>query len=228
MKKYISVLLWFGVATALSWLISRQMIHYFLYQKNTISTHQKSHQVFNAWQILAKYTPHQLKIIDKPYVSDKPQLFNQEMLLQTDVQKPWLIVNFWGTWCPPCVRELPLLNQFYNDHQNYKKDHFKINQENQSNQINASPTRLIMLGIAFEDEAKIKNFLVEQKNTQQLQIDFPLFKATSTTILEDFQAQSFFPLTFLIDPKGNIIEKHIGELNRDILNRWQAKIDSKR
>ena len=27
-----------------------------------------------------------------------------------------LLLNFWATWCPPCVEELPLLNQFYQDH----------------------------------------------------------------------------------------------------------------
>ena len=26
-----------------------------------------------------------------------------------------LLINFWATWCPPCVEELPLLNQFYRD-----------------------------------------------------------------------------------------------------------------
>lgn len=26
-----------------------------------------------------------------------------------------LLVNFWATWCPPCVKELPEINQFYNE-----------------------------------------------------------------------------------------------------------------
>ena len=31
----------------------------------------------------------------------------------------WLIVNYWADWCPPCIKEMPELESFYNDN----KDH---------------------------------------------------------------------------------------------------------
>ena len=27
----------------------------------------------------------------------------------------WLIVNYWADWCPPCIKEMPELEKFYND-----------------------------------------------------------------------------------------------------------------
>jgi len=37
-----------------------------------------------------------------------------ELLMQSLRGRP-LLVNFWATWCPPCVEELPLLNRFYRE-----------------------------------------------------------------------------------------------------------------
>ena len=29
----------------------------------------------------------------------------------------WLIVNYWADWCPPCIKEMPELENFYNDNE---------------------------------------------------------------------------------------------------------------
>ena len=33
-----------------------------------------------------------------------------------DFKGKWVIVNFWATWCPPCIAEMPDLQQFHDDH----------------------------------------------------------------------------------------------------------------
>lgn len=43
---------------------------------------------------------------------DTPQ--GQPLAMREFAGKP-LLVNFWATWCPPCVEELPLLNRFYEE-----------------------------------------------------------------------------------------------------------------
>jgi thiol-disulfide isomerase/thioredoxin len=43
-----------------------------------------------------------------------PGVDGQELDVARWRGKP-LLVNFWATWCPPCVKELPEINQFYNE-----------------------------------------------------------------------------------------------------------------
>ncbi|WP_286019484.1 TlpA disulfide reductase family protein, partial [Candidatus Venteria ishoeyi] len=31
----------------------------------------------------------------------------------SDYQGKWVVLNYWATWCPPCLRELPTLNDFH-------------------------------------------------------------------------------------------------------------------
>ena len=33
----------------------------------------------------------------------------------------WLIVNYWADWCPPCIKEMPELENFYNDNKAFLK-----------------------------------------------------------------------------------------------------------
>lgn len=58
-----------------------------------------------------------------------------------------LLINFWATWCPPCIEELPLLNQFY--------------RENAGNGWQ-------VLGIAIDQNAKVVQFL------KRMPLDFPV------------------------------------------------------
>lgn len=98
--------------------------------------------------------------------------------------KPTL-VNFWATWCPPCIAEMPDLNRLYNEYKH---------------QVNF---------VFVSDEAieTVDAFL--KKNQYNFQSFRPASKAP--TLLQS----SALPTTFLLDAKGKIIIKKTGAANWD-------------
>ncbi len=52
-------------------------------------------------------------------------LESKSLVMQTLRGKP-LLLNFWATWCPPCVEELPLLSAFYQENTSKKAGKFWV------------------------------------------------------------------------------------------------------
>lgn len=94
-----------------------------------------------------------------------------------------VLINFWATWCPPCIAEMPGLEKLYNDY----KD------------------KVIFLFVSNEDNEKVSRFLT--KNNYSFKVHKPV-----TKYLEAFDVSSI-PRTFLIDKKGNIIIDKTGASN---------------
>lgn len=89
-----------------------------------------------------------------------------------------VFLNFWGTWCPPCIKEWPSIQKLYDT----KKD--KID---------------FVLIAMKDDETKVRKFLKENNYT------VPVYIAQSP-ISEKILPKAF-PTTFLLDNKGRILLK---------------------
>lgn len=115
-----------------------------------------------------------------------------------DYRGQWVLVNFWATWCPPCVRELPLLNQ--------------VNQ--QDNKIKV---------IAINQEKIDLNKL--QKFVQESQLSFPVIpREYHPSLLFQQLPVRGLPTTYFLDPQGRVRHKHEGEITqRDIEQIIAAK-----
>lgn len=94
-----------------------------------------------------------------------------------------VLLNFWATWCPPCVDEAPSLNAL---------------------QRRIEPLGGTVLGVSLdEDPAAYEEFL------KTYQIDFPTYRASSNQIALEY-GTSMYPETYIIDQNGRIDRKVVG------------------
>lgn len=100
-----------------------------------------------------------------------------------------LVVNFWATWCPPCVEEMPELTELQD----------KVQGQN-----------VQILGIGIDSPDNIKDF------ASKLKINYPLYIAgmEGTSLTTQFGNKAGgLPFTVLIDKEGKIVKTYTGRLN---------------
>ncbi len=94
-----------------------------------------------------------------------------------------VLLNFWATWCPPCVEEAPSLNAL---------------------QKRIAPLGGTVLGISIDDDPNAyANFL------KTYHIDFPTYRDPSQKIPLSY-GSTMWPETYVIDRDGKIDSKIIG------------------
>jgi thiol-disulfide isomerase/thioredoxin len=99
-----------------------------------------------------------------------------------------LIVNFWATWCAPCRREIPLLQQLQRDHAD---EGFQV------------------VGIAVDFRDKVLAY------ADEMQIEYPLLigEQDGLDAAASFGIEAVgFPFTVFSDRRGRIVTAHLGEL----------------
>ena len=101
----------------------------------------------------------------------------------SDLRGKVVVLNFWATWCPPCVDETPSLIQL---------------------QKSIAPLGGTVLGISLDDDqAAYRNFLKTYK------IDFPTYRDPSKKSALDY-GTTMYPETYIINREGRIDRKIIG------------------
>ena len=104
----------------------------------------------------------------------------QSFVLHEQRGKP-VVLNFWGTWCPPCIQELPELNQLAITH-----------------------NEIVVLGIAVRSsESEIEKLQADlnlQYSMAQASTQHPVLAA-----YEMDSANAAFPTTYVIGPRGDIV-----------------------
>lgn len=94
-----------------------------------------------------------------------------------------IIVNLWATWCPPCIAEMPSLQDLYND---YKE-------------------QVVFVFVTSEGAEKVMPFMDKNK------YNLPIYNMLSRE--PDLLSTQSIPTTFLINKKGEIVIKKTGAAN---------------
>ena len=108
----------------------------------------------------------------------------------------WVLVNFWATWCPPCLEEIPDLNALHEDKKN----------------------NLVVLGIAmdYQDPQTVLQF------ADQMMVSYPIILGDQK-IAAQIGGINGLPTTYLYDPQGKMVAYNVGALTRQAVERYIAK-----
>lgn len=107
-----------------------------------------------------------------------------------------LVVNFWATWCTPCIDEMPELQQF--------ADEF-------------AGRNVAVIGVGVDEADKIRDF------RRQHALRIPLLAAgfDGMELARKLgNPEPVLPYTALISPQGRIVEEHSGRIQPPELRRW--------
>jgi len=110
---------------------------------------------------------------------------DEEKVKLSDYRGKVVLLNFWATWCPPCIREMPSMERL---HQQVNAKDFKVIAVNQ-----------------MEDADDVFAF------TGQLELDptFEILFDTASKVSQDYAVRGL-PTTYLIDKQGKIRYRAVG------------------
>lgn len=118
-----------------------------------------------------------------------------KLVALSDLRGRKVLVNFWATWCPPCVEEMPMLDELAKRH----------------------AQTLVVLGVAEDDAEAVKAFL------QRHPVDYPILYSASDSVGLSAQfgnTRAVLPYSVLIDEQGVVTRSKSGMFSKAELERF--------
>ncbi len=124
-----------------------------------------------------------------------PQVGGGERRLSEFRGRP-VLINWWATWCPPCVNEMPLLDAFAK---------------------RQGARGIAVVGIALDDPAQVAEFL------QRVPVAYPNLleePGPGDSSVRMGNTRSVLPFSILADAEGRVVATHMGSFDEDSLQQW--------
>lgn len=108
-----------------------------------------------------------------------------------------LLVNFWATWCPPCIEELPLIERYFQQHRD----------------------NTAVLAIAVDNAAAVQQFL----QRTPLAFDVGIAGLSGVALSKSLgNAGGGLPFSLMFNASGLITHQKTGKLDEQDLDQWFA------
>ncbi len=135
------------------------------------------------------------------FACSKPdyELFEGPKGNKSDFLGKWLVVNYWADWCPPCIKEMPELESFYNQNEN----------------------KALVLAYNFDrlEGSDLKDQILRFKVNVPSILNDP-------GLLFGWETPPSLPATYIINPEGELVETLIGPQTRDSLEAIIKKYEN--
>lgn len=112
----------------------------------------------------------------------------------------WVLVNYWATWCPPCLEEIPDLIAL---HENKKNN-------------------LVVIGVAidFRSAKQVTDF------AEGLMVTYPIVLGGAKVVNQIGPVQGL-PTTYLYNPDGKMVAQQVGAITRAAVEAYIASKNSR-
>lgn len=114
----------------------------------------------------------------------------------SDFRGKWIVVNYWATWCPPCLDEIPDLVEFYEDNR----------------------ADVVVLGIDYEEVGD--DYLKEFVDTHFM--SYPVLRMDPVPVTPLGPVLGL-PTTYIISPQGERMARQEGPVTREALESYLAR-----
>ncbi len=107
-----------------------------------------------------------------------------------------LLLNFWATWCPPCIKEMPLLDQFQREH---------------------AAQGWQVLGLAVDSPAPVREYLARMPMGFAIGLAGVSGIDVSRTL---GNSNGTLPFTVVFDKSGTVVQRKLGAVQPEDLQAW--------